>query len=136
MSRITEKLRSCSEKGETALVCYLTAGYPDLVTSERYMLACVEGGADVLEIGVPFSDPVADGPVIQASSQMALDNGTRPNDVFVLVQRLRESTDVPVVLMGYYNPIFQIGERAYAERTRTCGADGLIVPGLPYDESA
>ncbi len=130
MSRIGETMG----KGN-ALVCYLTAGYPSEAASLEYILACVNGGADVIEIGVPFSDPVADGKVIQFSSQKALEAGMTPNKVFGLVRELRKHTNIPIVLMGYYNPIFRIGEAEYARRAKEAGADGLIVPDLPLEES-
>ncbi len=130
MSRISERL------GGGGLICYLTAGFPAEGRNIDYIMACVEGGADVIEIGVPFSDPVADGRVIQFTSQKALENGTTPVKVFDLVRSVRSRTDVPIVLMGYYNPIFRRGEERYVSEARASGADGLIVPDLPMEESA
>ncbi len=130
MSKITDRLR----KGR-GLICYLTAGYPSEELFIEHAMASVEGGADVLEIGVPFTDPVADGKVIQLTSQKALDNGITPMRVFELTRKLRSLTNVPLVLMGYYNPIFQVGEGRYAQLAREAGADGLIVPDLPLEES-
>jgi len=130
LSRITEAL--CKGRG---LICYLTAGFPSEELFIEHAMAIVEGGADVLEIGVPFTDPVADGKVIQVTSQKALDIGITPMRVFELTRRLRTLTDVPLVLMGYYNPIFQLGEGPYAHLAKEAGADGLIVPDLPLEES-
>lgn len=130
MSRIREALA-----GGGKLICFITAGYPTPKLSVEHALACVEGGADVLELGVPFSDPVADGRIIQYTSQKALEMGMTPQKVFDLVRRIRKSSDAPVVLMGYYNPIFQIGEERYADLSKDCGVDGLIVPDLPFEES-
>lgn len=130
MSRITEALT-----GGRKLVCFVTAGFPTPELSVEHALACVEGGADVLELGVPFSDPVADGRVIQHTSQKALDDGMTPMKVFDLAHAIRERTDAPIVLMGYYNPIFQIGEERYVQLSARHGVDGLIVPDLPYEES-
>jgi tryptophan synthase alpha chain len=130
LSRITEAL--CKGRG---LICYLTAGFPSEELFIEHAMASVEGGADVLEIGVPFTDPVADGKIIQMTSQKALDNGITPERVFELTRRLRALTDVPLVLMGYYNPIFQVGEGRYAQLAKEAGADGLIVPDLPLEES-
>ncbi|MBI0584267.1 MAG: tryptophan synthase subunit alpha [Methanomassiliicoccus sp.] len=130
MSRLQEAL----SEGR-GLVCYLTAGYPSPELSVEHALACVEGGADVLEIGVPFSDPVADGKVIQYTSGKALEGGMTPLKVFDLVRELRRRTSTPIVLMGYYNPIFQIGEERYAALSARAGVDGLIVPDLPLEES-
>jgi tryptophan synthase alpha chain len=117
------------------LVCYLTAGFPSFDESIEHVLACVRGGADVIEIGVPFSDPVADGKVIQLTSQKALEGGMTPAKVFYLVRELKARTEVPIVLMGYYNPIFKMGEESYVGRAVKAGANGLIVPDLPLEES-
>lgn len=130
MSRISHALA-----GGRKLICFITAGFPTMELSIEHALACVEGGADVMEIGVPFSDPVADGRVIQYASQKALENGTTPLEVFTMVREMRKRTDVPIVLMGYYNPIFQIGEERYADLSARTGVDGLIVPDLPCEES-
>lgn len=130
MSRIGRAL----EKGH-GLICYLTAGFPSEGLFREHALACVDGGADVLEIGVPFSDPVADGRVIQLTSQRALENGITPTRVFELVRDLRAHTDIPLILMGYYNPIYQVGEGMYVRSAEEAGADGLIVPDLPWEES-
>jgi tryptophan synthase alpha chain len=125
--------RSLRDGGK--LICYITAGYPDMASSIDHALACVRGGASALEIGVPFSDPVADGPVIQHTSHQALMAGTTPKMVFEMVRSLRTSTDVPIVLMGYYNPIFRMGERKFVSSAAEVGANGLIVPDLPCEES-
>lgn len=116
-------------------ICFLTAGFPSPEASVEHALACVRGGAAVIELGVPFSDPVADGKVIQYTSQKALEAGMTPAKVFDVVRELRKRTDVPIVLMGYYNPIFRIGEDEYVRRTKEAGANGLIVPDLPMEES-
>ncbi len=118
-----------------ALICYLTAGYPDRDRSIEYMMACLEGGADMIEMGIPFSDPVADGPVIQATSDAALRGGMRPKGVLDLVAEVRSRTEAPIVLMGYYNPIFRMGESEFTALAAQKGADGLIVPDLPLEES-
>lgn len=125
--------RSLRDGGK--LICYITAGYPDMASSIDHALACVRGGASALEIGVPFSDPVADGPVIQHTSHQALRSGMTPARVFDMVRRLRASMDVPIVLMGYYNPIFRMGEDDYVHKALESGANGLIVPDLPCEES-
>lgn len=130
MSRLSSAFRP------GALVCYLTAGYPTYEESVELILSCVRGGADVIEIGVPFTDPVADGKVIQRASRSALANGMTPDRAIALAGAVRWSTDVPIVLMGYYNPIFRKGEEAYAELAASAGVDGLIVPDLPLEESS
>jgi tryptophan synthase alpha chain len=135
MSRILSCFGSLRARDEMALVCYLTAGYPDAERSIEYIHACLRGGADLIEIGVPFSDPVADGPVIQATTEAALRGGMRPKKVLELLTQVRSGTDAPIVLMGYYNPIFRMGEERFAQRAASSGADGLIVPDLPYEES-
>ncbi|MDD1770590.1 MAG: tryptophan synthase subunit alpha [Methanomassiliicoccales archaeon] len=136
MSRIASAFARCARNREGALVCYLTAGFPDEERSIELMLRCEESGADILEIGMPFSDPVADGPTIQRASQVALESGMTPARVLELVARLRSSSSMPIVLMGYYNPIYRIGEREFALRAAAAGADGLIVADLPYEESS
>ncbi len=127
----------CRTEGRTALIPFVTAGYPDLATTEELVPALVAGGADVVEIGVPFSDPLADGTTIQRTSQAALANGTRLADCIALVRRLRErrGVTVPIVLMGYYNPILQYGVERCAIDAAAAGVDGFIVPDLPTEES-
>lgn len=130
MSRLSDAVM-----GGKGPICFLTAGFPSAERSVEYAVACVRGGASVIELGVPFSDPVADGKVIQYTSQKALEAGMTPAKVFDLVRELRTRTEMPIVLMGYYNPIFRIGEAEYVRRTKEAGADGLIVPDLPLEES-
>jgi tryptophan synthase alpha subunit len=133
--RIEEAFRNCKERDESALIVYLTGGFPSFETSLNYLLACSEGGADIIEIGVPFSDPMADGAVIQKASDEALRAGVTPKRVLELTARVREKCDVPIVLMGYYNPIFRMGEEEFVKQARRAGADGLIVADLPIEES-
>ncbi len=111
------------------------AGDPDLARSERHALACIRGGANLLELGIPFSDPIADGPEIQAAGQRALNAGTRPADVLDLAARLRRASDVPLVLMTYMNPILAMGLKPFAIRASAAGVDGVIVPDLSLEES-
>ncbi len=119
-----------------ALITYLTAGYPSLEDSPALLKALAQGGADILELGVPFSDPIADGPTIQKASYVALQNGTTPSACLNLVRRLREEGfRTPMVLMGYYNPIYRYGLEAYAQACREVGVDGLIVPDVPVEEA-
>ena len=133
--RVEEAFRNCRERDESALIVYLTGGYPSFETSLSYLMACSEGGADIIEIGVPFSDPMADGPVIQKASDEALRAGVTPDRVLELTARVREKCDVPIVLMGYYNPIFRMGEEEFVKHAKKAGADGLIVADLPIEES-
>lgn len=134
MNRLRSAFRCAKEEGRTALICYLMAGVPDPRRFIDMALACLEGGADVLEVGVPFSDPVADGPVIQEAGVRALENGVTPPMVLDMVRELRKRTDKPLVLMGYYNPIFRRGEERFVNEALKAGADGLIVPDLPLHE--
>lgn len=136
MSRIRGTFARTKAENRPALVAYIMAGDPDLATSEKLALACIRGGTDILELGVPFSDPIADGPEIQAAGQRALRAGTRPRDVLNLAARLRRETDVPLVLMTYLNPVLATGTQSFAERAASAGVDGLIVPDLPLEESA
>ncbi len=136
-SRIGEAFARCKAEGRTALIPFLTAGYPDMATMEATLPALVEGGADLIEIGVPFSDPLADGTTVQRTSQGSLANGTTFADCLDLVRRLRQEhgVTVPLIFMGYVNPILQYGiERAAADAANV-GMDGFIVPDLPAEES-
>lgn len=136
MSRISQTFAECKAAGRTALMPFLTVGYPDLETSEAILMAMVEAGADMLEIGTPFSDPLADGPTVQHTSQVSLDKGTKLRDAMALVKRVREKgVTVPITLMGYYNPVVKYGVEKYAADCADAGVDGFIVPDLPIEES-
>ena len=115
---------------------FLTAGYPDLEATDALLDAVVAGGADLIELGIPFSDPLADGATIQHTSQVALDNGTTLADCFAIARRFRErGHDTPIVFMGYTNPFLQYGPGALAEAAVANGVDGFIIPDLPLEES-
>jgi tryptophan synthase alpha chain len=135
VTRIDECFLRLRGRGEGALIIYLMAGDPDPERTLEYLLAAAEGGADLIELGVPFSDPVADGPTIQAAGIRALAAGTTPQHVFELVRKFRGQSGIPLVLMGYYNPIFRLGEAEFIARSVEAGADGLIVPDLPLEEA-
>jgi tryptophan synthase alpha chain len=135
MGRIEKKFSELKKKGEKALVVYLTAGYPDLATSRGLILALDAAGADVLELGVPFSDPTADGPAIQKASQKALQTGTTLSRVLSLIGDLRSSTNLPLVLFSYYNPIFSFGNQRFAREAAEAGVDGVLVVDLPLEEA-
>lgn len=135
MSRIKDAFVRAKREGRAALVAYLMAGDPDLASSEKLALACIRGGANVLELGLPFSDPIADGPEIQAAGQRALKAGTRPRDVLELAARLRRESDVPLLVMTYLNPVLTIGLTSFADRAASSGVDGVIVPDLSFEES-
>jgi tryptophan synthase alpha chain len=135
-SRIGGVLARARQERRTALIPFITAGYPSLAQSEELVLALVRGGADIVEIGVPFSDPLADGATVQRTSQVALDNGVRVADALALAGRLRSrGVDVPLVFMGYYNPFLQYGIERFATDAAAAGVDGAIVPDLPAEES-
>jgi len=134
-SRITTTISRLREQGRTALVPFLTVGDPDLQTSRDAILAVAEAGGDILELGIPFSDPIADGPVIQESSQRALAAGCSLPRVLEMVAWLRQRTDTPFILFGYYNPFFRYGDEALARDAAAAGADGILCTDLPPEEA-
>ena len=135
MDRLHSAFARCRDAGESALVTYVMGGDPDPATSLAMALACVEGGADVLELGVPFSDPIADGPTIQAAAQRALSRGTTLEDVLDVAARVRARSQIPIALMGYLNPMIAGGvDRLVAGCTRA-GVDALIIPDLLPEEA-
>jgi tryptophan synthase alpha chain len=134
--RIAQRFAQLSKSGELALIAYLTAGDPTIAASERIILAAAEAGADVIEVGVPFSDPVADGPTIQRASERALRSGTTLADVIEMVGRLRKRTEVPFVLFSYFNPILQMGLAKFAAAAEAAGADGVLATDMIPEESA
>ncbi len=135
MGRIEATFSRLRQAGETALIPFITAGDPDLEATERIIHALVEAGADLIELGVPFSDPSADGPTIQAASERALASGTTLSGVLQCVSRVREHTNVPIVLMGYYNPVLQFGPERFATEAAAAGVDGVLLVDLPPEES-
>lgn len=122
------------QKKKQILSLYFTAGYPDLNDSMQIIEALDKSGADMIEIGMPFSDPVADGPVIQESSKKALSNGMNLKLLFKELKILRTKTEMPVILMGYINPVFRMGIESFLDKCREVGIDGLILPDLPPQE--
>jgi tryptophan synthase alpha chain len=136
MGRIGKIFQELKKKNEKALVVYLTAGDPDLPTTETLMAALAAAGVDILEIGVPFSDPTADGPVIQAASLRAIKSGTTLAGILDMITRFRRASDIPVILFGYYNPIFIFGCEAFAARAKAAGVDGILIVDLPPEEAA
>ncbi len=135
-SRIADALGAIREAGRPALFPFVTAGYPTMATCEAMIRAMVDAGADGFEIGIPFSDPIADGPTVQHTSQVALANGTSLKDCIALVSRLRaDGIAVPITLMGYFNPVIKYGIEQYVADCAAAGVDGFIVPDLPIEES-
>ena len=133
--RIARRFRERADAGELGLVAYITAGDPSLAASEKIVLAAAEAGADVIELGVPFSDPVADGPTIQRASERALRSGTTLAGVIELVRKLRASTEVPLILFTYFNPVLQMGVEKFADAASAAGADGVLVTDLTPEEA-
>jgi tryptophan synthase alpha chain len=134
--RIARRFRELSAAGELGIVAYITAGDPSFDASEKIVLAAAEAGADVIELGVPFSDPLADGPTIQRASERALRSGTTLASVIHLVSRLRLRSQVPLVLFSYFNPILQMGLEKFAAAAATAGADGVLATDLTPEEAA
>ena len=134
MGRIERAFADSRAQGRTALVTFVTAGDPDLATTHRLVLGMAEAGADVIELGVPYSDPIAEGPVIQAANLRALRQGVRLDDLFALVADLRRETEVPLVFLMYVNVILRYGTDRFFARCRETGVDGVILPDLPLEE--
>jgi len=136
MKRIAECFKTLSCDGRKALVTFVTAGDPNLESTLDFMHALVRGGANIIELGVPFSDPMADGPTIQKSSERSLSAGTDLNSIFRIVERFREKDKkTPIVLMGYVNPFEKMGFKKFADNASRVGVDGVLVVDLPPDES-
>lgn len=134
MNRIEKKFIELKKEGRTAFIPYLTCGYPDIETTEKLVLGMEKAGADIIELGIPFSDPVADGPVIQFSSQEALKKGVNLKRILGMVSDIRKRTEIPLVLMGYCNTINAYGEKKFIRDAAKKGVDGLIIADLPADE--
>jgi len=136
MSTIAEKFASLKERGRKGFIPFVSAGDPDLETSREIVLMLAENGADIIELGVPFSDPMADGPTIQASSQRALDKGVTLADVLAMVRDIRTETDIPIVLFSYLNPLFRYGIERLADDAASAGVDGVLVTDAVDEEAA
>lgn len=124
----------CAFYNKKAFIGFITGGDPDLETTEELIYAMEEGGADIIEIGVPFSDPIAEGIVIQEANERALKAGTTMNKLFELIEKVRQKTQIPIVLLTYMNPVFLYGIESFLNRCSRSGVDGLIIPDLPYEE--
>ena len=135
MSRIQSTFEKLRRQGKKALIPYVMAGDPDLSTTQALVSALEQNGADIIELGIPFSDPLADGPVIQRASERSLRNKTSLRAVMDLVRTLRRQTQIPLVLMSYYNPIYKYGEEKFAKDALAYGVDGVIIPDLPPEEA-
>ncbi|MFQ5867098.1 MAG: tryptophan synthase subunit alpha [bacterium] len=135
MNRIESKFVELKSKGTKALITFITAGDPDLDTTFELVLEMERKGTDVVELGVPFSDPLADGTTIQRASQRALKNKVRLEDILKLVYKLRRKTEIPIVLMSYLNPVYKYGLEEFARMCRKTGVDGVIIPDLVPEEA-
>jgi tryptophan synthase alpha chain len=135
VTRIDQVFKRLRAKGEKALIPFITAGDPDLATTRALALEMAARGADLLELGIPFSDPLADGPTIQAASNRAVQSGVHLKEVLQLAGELRRETEIPLILMGYYNPILQYGLERTAREAAGLGVDGFIIPDLPFEEA-
>ncbi len=135
MNRIVKLFRNLSKRGEKALIPYLTAGDPDEEKTLQLMKFYAENGADIIEIGVPFSDPMADGPVIQAAMERALMGGTTLRSVLKLVREFKKSYELPIVLMGYMNPFYAYGLEKLCRDAKVAGVDGILTVDMPPEES-
>lgn len=131
---IENKFKELKSKGEKGLITFITGGDPDVKTSYKLVKEMFNSGADLVEIGVPFSDPVAEGPTIEEASMRALASGTTTDQVFDLVKKLRKDTDEPILLMLYINLVYRYGCEKFVAKCLEAGVDGLIIPDLPFEE--
>ena len=135
-NRIDNKFNELKSKNEKALICYVVAGYPDIMTSEHIITSLINGGADIIEIGIPFSDPIADGSTIQDAIQNSLIAGTTPDMCLELASRIRKTfPNIPLIIMTYSNILYRKGYIQFAKKAKESGIDGFIVPDIPIEES-
>jgi tryptophan synthase alpha chain len=135
MSRISTRFEELRAAGKKGLIVYIMAGDPDLETTRKLILELERSGADVIELGVPFTDPLADGPSIQAANERALATGTTLEQILAMVSELRQETQIPILLMTYYNPIFRAGQQKVADAAVAAGVDGMLITDLPPEEA-
>lgn len=134
MNQLQERFNSLRRKGESALIAYITGGDPSISHTVEIVEAMVEGGADIVELGIPFSDPIADGPTIQAAATRALAGGATPRNVLEAVRMIKSRFDIPVVILTYYNPVFRMDDEFF-RLAKACGVNGLAVADLPVEEA-
>lgn len=135
MTSVSDCLQSLRDRGQCALIPFITAGDPDLETTAKALQVMDASGADLIELGVPYSDPLADGPVIQAAATRALRRGVTLEDVLAIVSKVRPKIKAPIILFTYYNPIFYRGIEAFLHQIKAAGVQGLVVPDLPLEEA-
>jgi tryptophan synthase alpha chain len=136
MNRIDKKFLELKKRGKKAFIAFITAGYPSLATTAKLVREFKKRGVDIIELGVPFSDPLADGAVIQEASLCSLKKKTNLIKILDLVKSLRQDTDLPICLMSYYNPIFCLGDKRFVDKAVAAGVDGVIIPDLPPEEAS
>ena len=134
MNRIEKKFKEIKKQGRKAFIVFITAGFPNFTITKKLVLELEKSGADLIELGVPFSDPLADGPVIQESSRASIESGTNLTKILSLVKSLRKKTEIPLCLMTYYNPVYCFGEQRFVKRAAQAGVDAVIIPDLPPEE--
>lgn len=134
MNRIDNKFNTLREQGKKALITFITAGNPTKEVTLELIDAMEQGGTDIIELGMPYSDPLAEGPVIQASSARALKNNFKLDDIFSIIEKAREKTQIPLAIMIYFNCIFIYGIERFFERAKTAGADAVIIPDISFEE--
>lgn len=134
MNRIEKTSGLIKNSGGKMLIAYITGGVPDIKNTIEYFRALEEGGADIIEIGIPFSDALADGPVNQKAAHLAIKNGIGVADIFRMVKNIREFSKTPVIFLVYYNTVFSFGRREFIKECKNCGVDGLVIPDLPLEE--
>lgn len=132
MNKIEKKFQEL--QGRSAFIAYITSGHPSLEKTEELIYSLEENGADIIEVGIPYSDPIADGPIIQLAAQKSLENGTKIRDVFAMIKGLRSKSQVPIALLVYYNSVFAYGLDNFIASCEEAGVDGLIIPDLPLEE--
>ena len=135
MNRIDHTFRQLRENGRKALIPYIMAGDPSLERTKKYVLDLESAGADIIELGVPFSDPLADGPTIQQAAERSLHKGTTLKKVLSLVKEIRKDSDIPLILMTYFTPVFKFGIESFVRDAVSKGVDGVIIPDLIPDEA-
>ncbi len=135
MNRIDKKFKELKRQKKKAFIVYITAGDPNLAATEKLVIALEKSGADIIELGIPFSDPLADGPTIQAASQRALKAGASLKKIFKTASAIRKKTDIPIAFRTYDNPVLQFGLAGFFKGCARCGVDGVIIPDLPAEEA-
>ncbi len=134
MSQLRDKLQTLKNSGKTGLIVYITGGYPDMAATVQAVLAAEKAGADIVEIGIPFSDPMADGPVIQKAAVEALKAGASTAGILAAIKEIRRTSGIPLAIMTYFNPVMQYGTNSFAKAAKEAGVNALIVPDLSFEE--